>query len=197
MIKINLSPKHKENAIAKLGGLNLSLINLPLLALFFASIYIIEPIIDLVYEDDIKLAEQVFSEKNNLYKKQQQELNDKQAIRKQVEELNAQEAQLTQKIDIVKQIVEKRQNPFIVLKYIADNTPSDVWITELEIDDRNLKMLGYSKSWKSIGDFIENLKSSIFFNGNINFQKPVSLPNEINKNRVETFEITTSIVSFK
>lgn len=197
MIKINLSPKHKENAITKLGGLNLSLINLPLLALFFVSIYIVEPIIDLVYEDDIKLAEQVFTEKNNLYKKQQQELNDKQAIRKQVEELNAQEAQLTQKIDIVKQIVEKRQNPFIVLKYIADNTPSDVWITELEIDDRNLKMLGYSKSWKSIGDFIENLKSSIFFNGNINFQKPVGLQNEINKNRVETFEITTSIVSFK
>jgi Tfp pilus assembly protein PilN len=164
---------------------------------FIFLIYLVEPGVDAFYVDEITALEtKTMSDKKKL-RELRTELRGYDAVKKQVKELNIQEKNLATKIKIVKEIVEKRQNPFKVLKYIADNTPKDVWIVELEIDDRDLKIIGYSKSWKSIGFFIDNLRNSIFFNGTANYIKPEAMEEEISKQRVETFEITTSIVSFK
>ena len=100
------------------------------------------------------------------------------------------------KITVIKKIIDKRRNPFNVLKYISENTPDDVWLTELELDNEKIKLLGYSTSWKSIADFIENIKSSIFFNGNVSYNKPEGATDKIKNRRVESFEITTEIVGF-
>ena len=72
--------------------------------------------------------------------------------------MNEQEKQLAEKIQVVKEIVDKRQNPFKVLKYIAENIPKDVWLLELELDDKRLKLVGYSKSWNSIKYNMEVLR---------------------------------------
>lgn len=197
MIEINLTPGEKQTDLTKVAGINLSLINIRLLIPCLIAIYIVEPIIDAFYLEDIKTLETKTTNDRTKLRKLSTELKRYDAVKKQVQELNNQEKTLQTKIKIVREIVQRRQNPFKVLKYIADNTPDDVWVVELEIDDKNLKLLGYSKSWKSIGTFIENLKNSIFFNGNVNYIKPDGMSQEISKQRVETFEITTNIVSFK
>jgi Tfp pilus assembly protein PilN len=197
MIEINLTPGEKQKDFTKIAGINLGLINFKLLVPFIFLIYLVEPGVDAFYIDEITALEtKTMSDKKKL-RQLRTELRGYDAVKKQVKELNIQEKNLATKIKIVKEIVEKRQNPFKVLKYIADNTPKDVWIVELEIDDRDLKIIGYSKSWKSIGFFIDNLRNSIFFNGTANYIKPEAMEEEISKQRVETFEITTSIVSFK
>lgn len=197
MIEINLTPGEKQKDFTKIAGMNLSLINVKLLVPFFLLVYLVEPVIDAFYVDEIASIEAKTIAGKKKLREMTAELRGYDVVKKQVKELNIQEKNLATKIKIVKEIVEKRQNPFKVLKYIADNTPKDVWIVELEIDDRDLKLVGYSKSWKSIGFFIDNLRNSIFFNGTANYIKPEALKEEIANTRVETFEITTSIVSFK
>ena len=83
------------------------------------------------------------------------------------------------------------------MKYIAENIPKDVWLTKLELNDRELQMIGYSKSWKNIGDFLQNLKASIFFDPSMSFDKPDGALAEIKGQRVEAFEIKTNIVRFE
>ncbi len=197
MIDINLTPGEKQKDLTRIAGINLSLINIKFLIPCFLAVYLVEPIIDAFYVDEIEKTQAQNLKNIKKFRTLSGELKKYDAVKKQVKELNIQEKNLATKIKIVKEIVEKRQNPFKILKYIADNTPKDVWVVELEVDDKELKIQGYSKSWKSIGTFIENLKNSIFFNGNINYVKPEGVSTEISNTRVETFEITTSIVSFK
>lgn len=196
MIEINLSPSQKNIDITKVGGIDLSLINIKYLIPFFLAVYLVEPAIDMVYEEEIVKAEAqiiVSRKKNNQLRT---ELRSYDEVKRQVKELNAKEIQLKEKISVVKSIVDKRQNPFLLLKNLAENTPEDIWLLELEIDDRSFRMVGYSKSWKSIGLFIENIKSLVYFGPNVNFSKPDGIPEEINNNRVEAFEITAQVEKF-
>ncbi len=196
MIEINLSPSQKNIDITKVGGIDLSLINIKYLIPFFLAVYLVEPAIDMVYEEETVKAEAqiiVSRKKNNQLRT---ELRSYDEVKRQVKELNAKEIQLKEKISVVKSIVDKRQNPFLLLKNLAENTPEDIWLLELEIDDRSFRMVGYSKSWKSIGLFIENIKSLVYFGPNVNFSKPDGIPEEINNNRVEAFEITAQVEKF-
>ena len=196
MIEINLSTKSKENDLSKVGGINLSLINVKYVVLGFVLLYGLEPLTDLLYEGEIDGINRKNKTIKSQLRKKGTELRSFDKIKNQVNELNEQQKKLKAKINVVKEIVEMRQNPFNVMKYVAENTPDNVWLVEFELNKTELKLIGYSTSWKSIGDFIENLKSSIFFNGDVSYSKPPSLKTEINKKRVESFQITTKIVGF-
>ncbi len=172
MIEINLSPSEKQNNITNVAGINLSLINVRWVIPAVILIYTIESMIGLYFSPQVKQLDQKIKKNRQEVKELKAEERKYVDIKRQVEELDEQEKKLAAKIKVVREIIDKRQNPFNVLKYIADNTPDDVWIVELEISDRVLKMKGFSKSWKSIGKFIENLKNSIFFSGNTEYIKP-------------------------
>lgn len=201
MIEINLSPTKKEINITKVAGIDLSLINVKFLVPFFLAIYLVEPAIDAMYLEDIQVAESKASELRKKDRQLRDELRSYEDVKRQVQELNIKEKALKAKISVVKQIVDKRQNPYSILSSIVSSIPEDVWLLELEIDDRNFKMIGYSKSWKSIGMFMNKMKvaggsQDTFFENNINFTKPDGVPTEINGNRVEPFEITARIKAF-
>ena len=196
MIEINLSTKGKEQDLTNLGGLNLSLVNVKMLFIGLVLIYTLEPVIDIVFGSEIEFNEKEVVRLRAEHKNKASELRKYDEVKRQVKELDEQQKKLKAKISVVRDIVDMRQNPFNVMKYIAENTPKDVWLIELELNKKKLTLVGYSSSWKSIGDFIENLKSSIFFNGSVSYNKPENLKGEFDKKRVETFQITTEIVSF-
>lgn len=196
MIEINLSTSGKDKDITNFGGINLSLLNVRYVFMGVALIYTVGPIINLIYDGEIQVYQNKAKSIQEEERKKTKELRNYDSIKKQVKELEEQERRLKSKVNIVKEIVDMRQNPFSVLVYIAENTPKNVWLIELELEGNRLKLLGYSTSWKSIGDFIENLKSSIFFNGSVSYNKPDGLDAKIDKKRVESFEITTQIVGF-
>lgn len=201
MIEINLSPRQKENLLANLGGLNLSLINVKFVIASIIMLYGIEPFV-LDYYDG--LSAEITAKLNDVRKEQRkistalQELKD---VKKQVEDLNRQETALSKRVSVVKEIVDKRQNPFKVLKYIAENTPPDVWVTELSLEERRFSMTGFSKSWKSISDFLTNLNSSVFFNQGVNqsmnYTRTQGAQATIEGTRVEPFTVNANIVSFE
>ncbi len=196
-IKVNLLPSDRRANFTEFGGIKLNLINLKLLIPFFLAVYLIEPVVESIYSGDIERFKKASTSNKSKLRKLKNESRKYDSIKKQVKQLNEQEKQLAEKIKVVKEIVDKRQNPFKVLRYIAENIPKDVWLVELELDDKRLKLVGYSKSWKSIGQFIENLKTSIFFNGNVNYTRPSNLNADDGQQKFEPYEITTNVVSFK
>lgn len=196
MIEINLITKGKETDLSNIGGINFSLINLKYVVVAIILVFTLRPIIDILYGADIKSKELKITELRKTVREKENELRQYDSVKQQVKELDEQQTKLKAKIDVVKKIVEMRKNPFNVLKYIAENTPANVWVIDLTLEAGELQLMGYSTSWKAIGDYIENLKTSIFFNGNVTYEKPSELKEEFNKKRVETFKIKTKLVGF-
>lgn len=197
MIDINLIPGKKSQGLGNVGGFNFSLLNVKMLLISIIALYGVDIFVSSHF--DSKLEE--LTQKENAIRSEQRKVSGKlrnlAKVKKEVENLNKQEIVLAKKIDVIKKIVDKRQNPFKVLKYIAENTPKDIWLNELEFKDNKLKLLGNSKSWKSIGKFLENLKTSIFFNTNISYKEPEGVEKTFKGQRVEVFEIEANVVRFQ
>lgn len=198
MIEINLSPTKSDFDVANFGGINFSLINVKMLIIALVVLYIPETFLSSHYDELIKAEQDKQAKLNAEYRKIKVRVAELESIEKQVNALKAQEKKLANKLEIVKEIINKRQNPYKVLKYIAENIPEGVWLVDLTMDENQIGLKGYAKNFKNIGQFLENLKNSIFFNKNsIEYERPESLPNEIDGVFLEVFEIKAPIVSFE
>lgn len=195
MIEINLYAGKKPLALTKVAGIDLSLINVKMLLVALVILYVPGMILPDMYLEEITAAESV----NLKLRKESRELAGKVKSLKnyklQVDALKERENKLAKKIVVVKEIFKKKANPFNVLKYIAENTPRDVWIEELSIIGNQLKITGKAYSYTSIGSFIESLKKSVFFNPNIRYKQPTAKSG--GKVKEDSFTINANIVSFK
>lgn len=197
MIEINLSPSKKETSITNIGGIDLSLVNVKMMVIALILFYVPEGIVESFYDDQIKAEQDVQAELNREYRKIKGKVASLNNIKKQVDALKEQEEKLAMKLEVVKKVINKRQNPFKVLKYISDNIPEGMWLTELVLDERALMMRGYSKNFKNIGSFLENLQNSIFFGKNIDYERPSGMADNVDGVVLEVFEIKATIASFE
>lgn len=198
MIEINLSPSRNDTNLANVGGINFSLLNVKMLLLALFVLYVPEVFLESHYEELIQTEQAEQVKLNQEYRKIRGKVAGLQNIEKQVQALKSQEEKLAKKLEVVKEIINKRQNPFNVLKYVAQNIPEGVWLVDLNLEGNQLALRGYSQNFKNIGKFLENLKNSIFFNkNNIIYERPDSLPNEVDGVFLEVFEIKAGIVSFE
>jgi Tfp pilus assembly protein PilN len=149
------------------------------------------------FDGAIKVNQAEYNKLNGELKKLSTKVRGMSSIQKQVDALNEQEAKLAKKLLAVRKIINKRQNPYEVMKYIVQNIPEDVWIISTTLNENNLVIRGYAKNWKSIGGFLESLKSSIFFARQIDYTRPPDMNTEYLGQRVEVFQITANILRFK
>lgn len=197
MIEINLSPKTSKTDLTNVGGFNLSLLNVKLLVIAFVILYVPQPILESFYDDKIQEVETEMTILRGDFRKITSRVKELDDIQRQIDQLSSLEKKLEAKIDVVKKIVNKRQNPFKVLKYVAENTPGNLWVTKMELNNSNLKMIGYSMNWQIIGEFIESLKQSVFFDRDIKYSEPTDLDKKFEGKTLHTFEINTTVVSFQ
>lgn len=197
MIEINLSPTKKEASLTNIAGIDLSLINVKMLVVALLILYIPESFIASYFEGVTAEETKVQIQLRTELRKYKSQVKKKETIKKQVDALIEQEEKLAKKLSVVKKVINKRQNPYKVLKYIADNIPEGVWLVSLELQDRELTMKGYSRNFKNIGAFLENLKNSIFFQKNINYDRPKELEDVVDGVRLEIFEIKANVASFE
>lgn len=198
MIEINLSVENKEQSLTKVGGIDFSKINVK--GMLFAILFLYVPEIFLTSHFESQ-TEEINAQLITLRTEDRQLKNKVRGlenIEKQINALKEQEKRLAEKLNVVKEIINKKQNPFSILKYIADNTPKDIWVTELKLTESlDITLKGQSKSWKSIGVFIDNLKNSIFFAKEMSYTQPGNNAiEETNGPRYENFEIKAKIVRF-
>lgn len=197
MIEINLSPTKKGASLTNIGGIDLSLINVKMLVVALLVLYVPDGFIESYYETEIQTEQSIQAELNKEYRELKSRVSGMQNIKKQVDALTDQEEKLARKLEVVKQVINKRQNPFKVFKYVAENIPEGVWLVSLELEETSLVMRGYSKNFKNIGKFLENLKNSIFFRKDITYERPESIPDTVDDVRLEVFEIRANVASFE
>lgn len=195
MIEINLVPSKKGIDLSNIGGFDFTKVNLKLLLLGFILLYIPDFVLVDLWQSEVGEINAKLSELNSEHQKISSKLKDMKALEAQAKAFEEQEKRLTSKLEVVKEIINKRQNPFRLLKYVAENIPTDVWLDGLILEKDVLEVSGKSKTWQSIGGFITNLKGGIFFAKDISYDQPPKNVNE--KNRFESFVIKAKIVRYE
>src|SRR5690606_8600414 len=85
-------------------------------------------------------------------------VNEAKNYENQIKELKAQEEALEKKLVAVKKAISFKKNPSALLLYIAKNTPPDMWIKELSIENDTLSIKGEALDYTSIGNFVQSLR---------------------------------------
>lgn len=195
MIKINLLVGKKPLDITNVGGFDLSQINLKFLIIAILISYTPEFFLYSKFEEDIKKENEKLAVVDKKLRESNKKVKSLQAIEKQIKALEVLDKQLQDKLNVVRDIIKINTNPVNILLYISKNIPEELWVKEITIENNVLRILGESKSPKSIGDFMDNLKNSIFF------RKDVRLPEfkTVTKDniRTEDFTIEANIVSYE
>lgn len=197
MIQVNLSTAKKPLDLANVGGFDLSKINVKMVLIAIVLLYIPDFFLVDGFEQDRVLAQESLSQLMQKKNQLQKRVSALKEFDKQVQQLKRREAQLTEKLNVVKTIITKKKNPWNILVYVAKNIPPEIWLTEITYNSDKLVFKGLSTDYTNQGLFLENLKKSIFFDKNITYSKTdtTTLPEEM-KN-LAPFEITATITRFE
>jgi Tfp pilus assembly protein PilN len=196
MIKINLTTTQKKTDLSNVGGFDFTKLKFKAVGLALFLIYIPDFFLVPMWEEDMntKQAElqTLQGEVNSLKRK----VSKSATYEKQIRELKAQEENLVKKLTAVKEAISLKRNPSNLLLYISKNMPSELWIKELSIDRQTMMIKGEALSYSSVGNFVANLKSSVFIK-DANIKSTNSIVRESDKKRLEVFEVQFEIARFE
>jgi Tfp pilus assembly protein PilN len=196
MIKINLSAAPKQTDLSNVGGFDFTKLKIKAVGLAILIIYVPDFFLVPMWEENMntKQAElqTLQGELNSLKRKVSQSAT----YEKQIRELKAQEENLVKKLTAVKEAISLKRNPSNLLLYISKNMPAELWIKELSIDRQTMLIKGEALSYSSVGNFVANLKSSVFIK-DANIKSTNSIVRESDKKRLEVFEVQFEIARFE
>ena len=188
MIKINLSAAQKQVDISNLGGFDFTKLKIKAVLLACILIYVPDFLITPTWEDDYNNRSQELSTLQSKSMSLKRKVSQSSTFEKQIRELKAQEENLGKKLTAVKQAISQKRNPANLLLYLSKNMPQDLWIKELVIDGETMLIKGDALSYNSVGNFVNNLRSSIFIKDS-SIKGTTSAVRPSDKRRIESFEI--------
>jgi Tfp pilus assembly protein PilN len=195
MIKINLSNAKKNVDISNIAGFDFTRLKIKALLLVILIIYIPDLFLYELWENERMEAETTIGQTQRELSKLKREVSKSIDLEKQIRELKAQEENLGKKLTAVKQAISEKKNPSALLLYIAKNIPPELWIKELSILQDEMVVKGDALDYTSIGNFVTMLKESVFV-GEANITSTSSAVREIDKRRIESFEVKFKISRF-
>ncbi|HYS27646.1 MAG TPA: PilN domain-containing protein [Vicinamibacterales bacterium] len=101
----------------------------------------------------------------------QQEQLRLQSIIREVNQFDAQRAQLQQRVQLIEQLRSGQSIPVQMLDVISKSVPDMLWLTDLEQKGNDVTMAGNSTTLISLSDFVGNLGMSPML------QKPIEIVN--------------------
>jgi Tfp pilus assembly protein PilN len=196
MIKLNLSSSRKSVDITNVGGFDFTKIKIKALALVIVLIYLPDFTLEPIWEKEMETLNGQLSVKRQELSKLKIKVAEGANLEKQIKELKEQEENLGQKLVAVKKAISERINPGPLLLYIAKNVPDELWLKELNLEREVLIIKGEALDYTSIGNFVNNLKSSVFIQ-DANITSTNSSVRESDKRRIESFEVKFIIEKFE
>jgi Tfp pilus assembly protein PilN len=196
MIKINLSAAQKQVDISNLAGFDFTKLKIKAVIIACVVIYLPDFLLMPMLESEFTARTQEFSVLQSQSSSLKRKVSQSAALEKQIRELKAQEENLGKKLTAVKEAISLKRNPANLLLYISKNMPEDLWIKELSIEAETMLIKGEALSYTSIGNFVNNLRSSVFIK-DANIKSTTSNIRESDKRRIETFEISFAIARFE
>ena len=189
MIKINLSAAQKQADFSNLGGFDFTKLKIKAVILACVLIYLPDIFLVSVWDDEFNSKNQELTELQSKSMSLKRKVSQSATLEKQIRELKAQEENLGKKLTAVKQAISQKRNPANLLLYVSKNIPSDLWIKELVIDGETMLIKGDALSFISVGNFMNNLRSSIFIKDS-SIKGTTSAVRASDKRRIESFEIS-------
>jgi Tfp pilus assembly protein PilN len=196
MIKINLSASKRTASLSNVGGVDLTKIKIVFVMLAVVFMYLPDYFLLPLWEEEFNNKTTELTTLNGQLRKLQAKVTQSQNLEKQINELRAQEENLSKKLTAVKQAISEKKNPTSLLLYIAKNIPEDLWILELAINGDSMTIKGEAEAYASIGSFVTSLRSSVFIS-DANIIGTSTKASEGNKRRLETFEVRFTIARFE
>lgn len=193
LIEVNLKKGKKIIQLPTFMGVEISVINFKLLFLSLVLYFFMPPFFqDYLAQDLAKIQKELVT----INEKQQSlaaAAQNVQAIKTQVELYAQKEKIVEEKRNYVNKILELRKNPQTFLLFIAKNIPEDLWLSSLQIENDEAILDGYSKTYKSITQFLEILNESIFFKTRPILEDSQTKTEAGGEKRKEYFKIKASI----
>lgn len=177
------------------GGFDFTKIKVKAVLLAIVLIYIPDFVLVPMWESELEEKNQSLSTTETQLNSLKRKITQSQNFEKQIADLKAQEENLGQKLEAVKQAISEKKNPAPLLLYIAKNIPTDLWINELVLVNEEMTIKGEALYYTSIGNFVNNMRSSIFIK-DASISSTNSTIRESDKRRIETFEVKFFIARF-
>lgn len=195
MIKINLSTAKKQADFSNVGGFDLTKLKIKAIALVIALLYIPDFLLVPMWDKSYEEISADLDTKQKTIAGLKRKVNEAKNYENQIKELKAQEEALEKKLVAVKEAISFKKNPSALLLYIAKNTPPDMWIKELSIENDTLSIKGEAPDYTSIGNFVQSLRSSVFIR-DANVGQQSQYVRESDKTRIEVFDVRFGIARF-
>lgn len=195
MIKINLSTAKKQVDISNIGGFDLSKLKIKAVLLVIVLLYVPDFVIVPMWTESEESAAQELDGKMKTVAGLKRKINEGRNFENQIKELKLQEEALEKKLVAVKEAISFKKNPSALLLYIAKNTPPDMWIKDLSIENDVLSIKGEALDYTSIGNFVQSLRSSVFIR-DANVGQQSQYVRESDKTRIEVFDVRFGIARF-
>ncbi len=195
MIKINLSSSKKQLDISNVGGFDFTNLKIKAVILVVFLLYVPDFVIVPIWTSLEESKATELDTKRKTVSGLKRKVNEGKNYETQIRELKAQEAALEKKLLAVKEAISFKKNPSGLLLYIAKNTPPDMWIKDLSIENDTLSIKGEALDYTSIGNFVQSLRSSVFIR-DAEVGKQSQYVRESDKARIEVFDIKFGIARF-
>jgi len=109
---------------------------------------------------------------------------------RKLKETEAKLSRLKKMKEIISKIVKEAHVPLKVIQTVEASIPYEVWLKEMSLSGKKLKLKGYSLNDEKIADFLENLsKSELITKVSISYIKKVT----VNKFPVKEFSAEVTI----
>ncbi len=109
---------------------------------------------------------------------------------KKLKETEAKLSKLKKMKQIISEIIKEAHVPLKVIQTVEASIPYEVWLREMDLSGKKLKLKGYSLNDEKIADFLENLsKSELIAKVSISYIKKV----KVNKIPVKEFSAEVTI----
>ncbi len=195
MIKINLSTAKKQVDISNIGGFDFTRLKIKAVLLVIVLLYVPDFLIVPMWESQETELQTDLDQKKTQVASLKRKVNEAKNYENQIKDLKAQEEALEKKLLAVKEAISFKKNPSALLLYIAKNTPADMWIKDLIIENDVLSIKGEALDYTSIGNFVQSLRSSVFIR-DANVGQQSQYVREPDKTRIEVFDVRFNIARF-
>ena len=196
MIKINLTAAQKQVDISNLAGFDFTKLKIKAVIIACVIIYLPDVMLLPMWEEEYNNRNQELATLQGQSSSLKRKVSQSGVLEKQIRELKAQEENLGKKLTAVKQAISQKRNPANLLLYISKNMPEDLWIKELNIEGETMLVKGEALSYTSVGNFVNNLRSSVFIR-DANIKSTNSNVRASDKRRIESFEISFAVSRFE
>jgi Tfp pilus assembly protein PilN len=196
MIEINLLEKKRSLKVPVVLGVDLAEINWKPLIFTFLIMYFVPPLVEDFWTEERALVQSQVDDLDKKVKDLRKDLKKNRNIKDKLVAFNKQIAKLKERSQFVDKIIRTRTNPRHILEKIARSAPENVWLEELNINEKKeITINGGSTDYKSIGDFIVEANESPFFNKSLQLGDSKTIKEEKQgvEIRVETFSIKGTI----